>query len=151
MINVGREAMMAIGCIQAQRCHNGKCPTGVATQNPWSVRGLLPELKARRLANYVLTLRKEILAFSRACGATHPAAVSLDQVDVLDDRFGAQSACELLDYEPDWGVPRRLWPDAEMLQEPGCGQVSGGAQRARLLKKVGSAGHSCELVYAAQL
>jgi glutamate synthase domain-containing protein 2 len=32
MINVVREAMLAIGCIQAQRCHTGGCPTGVATQ-----------------------------------------------------------------------------------------------------------------------
>ena len=34
MINVGREAMLAIGCIQAQRCHTGACPTGVATNRP---------------------------------------------------------------------------------------------------------------------
>ena len=34
MVNVGREAMMAIGCIQAQKCHTDHCPTGVATQNP---------------------------------------------------------------------------------------------------------------------
>ena len=53
MVNVGREAMMAIGCIQAQRCHTGRCPTGVATQNPWLVRGLDPEIKAARAANYV--------------------------------------------------------------------------------------------------
>ena len=58
MVNVAHEAMMAIGCIQAQRCHTGKCPTGVATQNPWLVHGLDPELKAARPANYVLTLRK---------------------------------------------------------------------------------------------
>jgi glutamate synthase domain-containing protein 2 len=30
-INVAREAMMSVGCIQAQRCHTGHCPTGVAT------------------------------------------------------------------------------------------------------------------------
>ena len=35
MINVGREAMLSIGCIQAQRCHTNHCPTGVTTQNPW--------------------------------------------------------------------------------------------------------------------
>jgi glutamate synthase domain-containing protein 2 len=62
MVNVAREAMMAIGCIQAQRCHTGRCPTGVATQNPWLVHGLDPELKAARLANYVITLRKDLLA-----------------------------------------------------------------------------------------
>ena len=54
MINVGREAMMAIGCIQAQQCHTNHCPTGVATQNPWLVRGLDPTLKAARLANYIV-------------------------------------------------------------------------------------------------
>jgi glutamate synthase (ferredoxin) len=105
MVNVAREAMMAIGCIQAQRCHTGRCPTGVATQNPWLVHGLDPELKAARLANYVLTLRKDLLALSRACGVTHPALISLDHVDVLDDRFGATSAREIFGYEPDWGVP----------------------------------------------
>jgi glutamate synthase domain-containing protein 2 len=106
MVNVAREAMMAIGCIQAQRCHTGRCPTGVATQNPWLVHGLDPELKAARLANYVLTVRKELLALSRACGVEHPALVSLDHVEVLDDRFGSMSARELFGYEPGWGVPR---------------------------------------------
>jgi glutamate synthase (ferredoxin) len=110
MVNVAREAMMAIGCVQAQRCHTGRCPTGVATQNPWLVRGLDPELKAARLANYVLTLRKELLALSRACGVIHPGLVSLDHVDVLDDRFGATSAREIFGYEPGWGVP--VMPDA---------------------------------------
>lgn len=110
MVNVAREAMMAIGCVQAQRCHTGRCPTGVATQNPWLVRGLDPELKAARFANYVLTLRKELLALSRACGVAHPGLVSLDHVDVLDDRFGARSAREIFGYEPGWGVP--AMPDA---------------------------------------
>ncbi len=32
LLNVGREAMLAVGCIQAQRCHTGHCPTGVATR-----------------------------------------------------------------------------------------------------------------------
>ncbi|MGA7756982.1 MAG: FMN-binding glutamate synthase family protein [Ilumatobacteraceae bacterium] len=105
MVNVAREAMMAIGCIQAQRCHTGKCPTGVATQNPWLVHGLDPELKAARLANYIITLRKDLLSLSRACGVRHPALISLDHVDVLDDRFGASSARAIFDYEPDWGVP----------------------------------------------
>jgi glutamate synthase domain-containing protein 2 len=54
IINVGREAMMAVGCIQAQICHTGKCPTGVATQNKWLMRGLDPTDKAARLANYIV-------------------------------------------------------------------------------------------------
>ena len=110
MVNVAREAMMSIGCIQAQRCHTGRCPTGVATQNPWLVHGLDPELKAARLANYVLTLRKELLALSRACGVDHPALISLDHIDVLDDRFGASSARDVFGYEPGWGLPATSGP-----------------------------------------
>ena len=61
MINVAREAMLSIGCIQAQHCHTGHCPTGVATQNKWLMRGLDPTLKSARLANYLATLRKELV------------------------------------------------------------------------------------------
>jgi glutamate synthase domain-containing protein 2 len=35
VINVAREAMMSIGCIQAQSCHTNRCPTGIATNNKW--------------------------------------------------------------------------------------------------------------------
>jgi glutamate synthase domain-containing protein 2 len=57
MINVGREAMLAIGCVQAQRCHTGGCPTGVATPNRWLMRGLDPDVKHARAANYIRALR----------------------------------------------------------------------------------------------
>ena len=50
LINVGREALLAIGCIQAQRCHTNHCPTGITTQHPWLIRGPNPTLKAARLA-----------------------------------------------------------------------------------------------------
>ena len=61
MVNVGREAMLAIGCIQAQKCHTDTCPTGVATQNKWLSHGLDPTLKSVRAANYVKTLRRDLL------------------------------------------------------------------------------------------
>jgi len=105
LINVGREAMLSVGCIQAQRCHTGHCPTGVATQNRWLMRGLDPKFKAGRLANYVVTLRKELQLLSRACGVPHPAFVTSDRVEILDDRFGAVSVRELFDYQPNWGLP----------------------------------------------
>jgi glutamate synthase (ferredoxin) len=104
-INVGREAMMAVGCIQAQRCHTNHCPTGVATHHPWLVRGVDPTSKAARLANYILTLRKEVLAVSRACGVPHPALITADQLELLDDRFGAQTIAELFGYGRGFGLP----------------------------------------------
>ncbi len=105
MINVAREAMMAIGCIQAQRCHTGHCPTGVATQNKWLMRGLDPTDKAARLANYVVQLRKELMQLSHACGVPHPALVTADRFDILDGQYGAASAQDVFDYLPGWGRP----------------------------------------------
>jgi len=106
MINVAREAMLAVGCIQAQRCHTGHCPTGVATQNRWLMRGLDPTLKSARVANYVTTLRKELLHLANACGHSHPALVPLDHFTILDDGFGARPAREVFGYEGDWGLPK---------------------------------------------
>jgi glutamate synthase domain-containing protein 2 len=105
MIAVAREAMLSIGCIQAQRCHNGHCPTGVATQNRWLVRGLDPMLKADRLANYVTTLRKEVLALSRACGVVHPALITSEHLEILDAHFGSATLPQLFGYELSYGLP----------------------------------------------
>ncbi|RMH22535.1 MAG: FMN-binding glutamate synthase family protein [Acidobacteria bacterium] len=105
LINVGREAMLAIGCIQAQRCHTGHCPTGVATQNRWLMHGLDPSSKAARLANYVTIMRKELLRLSRACGVAHPACVTADHMEILDDQFAGHPVRDVFGYHPDWGVP----------------------------------------------
>ncbi len=91
MINVARTAMLAIGCIQAQICHTGKCPTGVATQDKWLMRGLDPTDKSARLANYITTLRKEVLQLCRACGVAHPGDMKMEHFEVLDDRFQARA------------------------------------------------------------
>ena len=113
LINVGREAMMAVGCIQAQRCHTNHCPTGVATQSRWLARGLDPTLKSARLANYVMTLRKELLMVSRACGVPHPALMTSKHFELLDGRSGGVTAEELFGYQGDGGLPHRrvhpLW------------------------------------------
>ncbi len=105
MINVAREAMLAVGCIQAQQCHTGHCPTGVATQSAWLMRGLDPTLKAARLANYLMTLRKELLALAHACGEPHPALVALDRLEIVNPGFSSRSAREVFGYQERWGMP----------------------------------------------
>jgi len=105
MVNVAREAMLSIGCIQALRCHTGHCPTGVATQSEWLIRGLDPTLKSARLANYIITLRKELLQLSHACGVCHPALVGGDHIEILDGQFGARSVYDLFGYGEGWALP----------------------------------------------
>ena len=86
-INVAREAMMSIGCIQAQVCHNNTCPSGVATQSKWLQRGIDVPLKSDRLAQYFKTFRKEFLEITHAAGYEHPCEFTMQDVDVnIDDR-----------------------------------------------------------------
>ena len=99
MVGVAREAMLAIGCIQAQRCHNGHCPTGVATQNKWLVRGLDPRDKGARLANYLTTLRKETMWLTRAAGYHHPAELTLDDFELLHGLYETRSPKEVFGYD----------------------------------------------------
>jgi glutamate synthase domain-containing protein 2 len=99
MISVGREAMLAIGCIQAQECHTGHCPTGVATQKKWLMRGLDPTDKSARLANYLVTLRKEILQLCHAVGVEHPACVTPQMFEVLGENYQTLSLDECFDLE----------------------------------------------------
>ncbi len=105
MINVAREAMLSIGCIQAQRCHTGFCPTGIATQNKWLMRGLDPTLKSARLANYLVSLRKELRRLCKACGLPHPSLVTMDQFEILTDGLKTASASEVFDYQSEWSLP----------------------------------------------
>jgi glutamate synthase (ferredoxin) len=95
LVSVGREALLAIGCIQSQRCHTNRCPTGITTHNRWLMRGLDPTFKSARLANYIVSLRKEVLALSRACGVEHPSLVAADQLEILDGRFEGATVADV--------------------------------------------------------
>ena len=47
--NSARGFMFALGCIQAQTCHSGNCPTGVTTQDPKRQLALVVTDKAERV------------------------------------------------------------------------------------------------------
>jgi glutamate synthase domain-containing protein 2 len=105
MVNVAREAMLAIGCVQAQKCHTDTCPTGVATQNAWLAHGLDPALKSVRTANYIKTLRRDLVKVAEACGVEHPGLISTDSVEILDGRTASTPLSDVYGYAPDWGLP----------------------------------------------
>ncbi|HLR84366.1 MAG TPA: FMN-binding glutamate synthase family protein [Nocardioidaceae bacterium] len=119
MVNVAREAMLSIGCIQSQRCHTDKCPTGVATQDPWLVRGLDPDLKSARAANYIRTLRRDLLKVSEACGVAHPALIGVDDVEMASGTSNAVPLRETFGYAPGWGRPGEA--DREAITSIMCG------------------------------
>ena len=104
MVNVAREAMMSIGCIQSQKCHTDHCPTGVATQNPWLARGLDPVSKAERCAQYIRTFRKEMVKVTEAVGVAHPGLITAEDVDVFCGDYEARSLRDVYGYQDGWGT-----------------------------------------------
>jgi glutamate synthase domain-containing protein 2 len=67
-----RAMMFALGCIQARRCNTNACPTGVATQDPELVRGLVVSDKATRVANFHRNTVKAFCEIIAAAGLDHP-------------------------------------------------------------------------------
>lgn len=63
-----RGMMFALGCIQALICDSGKCPVGVATQNPSLYKGLDPADKSVRVFNFHLNTIKATKEMMEACG-----------------------------------------------------------------------------------
>ncbi|HET8753042.1 MAG TPA: FMN-binding glutamate synthase family protein, partial [Salinimicrobium sp.] len=81
-INVAREAMFSIGCIQAQQCHLNTCPSGVATQSKWLQAGINVKEKSERVNYYFTKFKKELLEITYACGYEHPCQFTMDDVDI---------------------------------------------------------------------
>jgi glutamate synthase (ferredoxin) len=100
LINIARESMLAIGCIQAQKCHTGHCPTGVATHDRGLQRGLEPVLQAGRFARYLKSFRNELLAITHACGYKHPSEFTGDDVEISTGPAQFRTLRDLEGYTP---------------------------------------------------
>jgi len=99
-INVAREAMMSIGCIQAQICHTNRCPAGVATQSKWLQSGINVPLKSERLAQYFKTFRKEFVEVTNAAGYEHPCQFTMNDIQVnVDDDYLSSDLKTVYGYE----------------------------------------------------
>ena len=70
--NVARGFMFAVGCIQAQTCHTGNCPTGVTTQDASRQRALFVPSKAERVTNFHRETIKSLAEMLAAAGMTSP-------------------------------------------------------------------------------
>jgi glutamate synthase domain-containing protein 2 len=78
-----RGFMFALGCIQAMRCHENTCPTGVTTHNHRLQRGLVVEEKYLRVANYARNLNREIDMIAHSCGCRHARELKREHVRIV--------------------------------------------------------------------
>ncbi len=120
--NSARAFMFAVGCIQAQACHTGKCPTGVTTQDPKRQRALVVEDKSERVANYHASTLRALAELVAAAGLSHPdqlrphhiaRRISSTQVRVLSALFPDMRKGELLEGKYRQTLFRATWPMAQ--------------------------------------
>jgi glutamate synthase domain-containing protein 2 len=79
-VAIGTAAMMAAGCQQYRQCHTGRCPVGIATQDPELRARFDIEEAARRVGNYLSVCTHELQEFSRLAG--HDDVHSLSIADL---------------------------------------------------------------------
>jgi len=70
--NAARGFMFAVGCIQAQQCHTGRCPTGVTSQDRSRQRAVSVADKSQRVANFHRETVKALAELIGAAGLGHP-------------------------------------------------------------------------------
>ncbi len=70
--NVARGFMFAVGCIQAQTCHTGHCPTGVTSQDPLRQRAIVVTDKAERVFNFHRETVHSLAELLAAAGMSSP-------------------------------------------------------------------------------
>jgi len=78
--NSARGFMFALGCIQAQSCHTGNCPTGVATQDPMRQRALVVPTKMERVWRFHQNTLVALQELVQAAGLQHPNDISASHI-----------------------------------------------------------------------
>ncbi|MGV3725543.1 FMN-binding glutamate synthase family protein [Hydrogenophaga sp.] len=74
--NSARGFMFALGCIQAQSCHTGHCPTGVTTQHPVRQQALVVPDKAERVFHFHQNTLMALQELVQAAGLQHPSQIT---------------------------------------------------------------------------
>jgi glutamate synthase domain-containing protein 2 len=78
--NSARGFMFALGCIQAQHCHTGSCPTGVTTQDPLRQQSLVVPDKAERVYNFHQQTLHALQELVQAAGLDHPQGITAHHI-----------------------------------------------------------------------
>ena len=118
--NSARGFMFSLGCIQAQSCHTGNCPTGVTTQDAHRQQALVVPDKAERVYQYHQKTLEALKEMVQAAGLQHPQditafhisqRVSDNEVRLLANVMPRVKAGSLLDdnIEDDHKVYKNYW------------------------------------------
>jgi glutamate synthase domain-containing protein 2 len=96
--NSARGFMFALGCIQAQACHTGHCPTGVTTQDPLRQRAINVPDKATRVASFHQNTLKALKELVEAAGLCHPQEITAQHIVHRLDKHEVRLLANLLPF-----------------------------------------------------
>ncbi len=75
-----RGMMLSLGCIQARLCNKNTCPTGITTQNPQLVAGLVVSDKKVRVANFHEETVNSFVELLGAAGIENPRELTRSHI-----------------------------------------------------------------------
>jgi len=124
--NSARGFMFALGCLQAQTCHTGNCPTGVTTQDPLRQQALVVPTKAERVFRFHENTLEALKELVQAAGLQHPGEITASHIVRRTVEQEVRLLINLLPFvrpgsllaairgEADWphNVYRLYWPHA---------------------------------------
>ena len=86
-VAIATAAMIAIGCQQYRICQTGKCPVGIATQDPELRKRFNVEKSSQRLTNYFNVINEELKTFARITGNTNIHDLSVYDLVTTNDEI----------------------------------------------------------------
>lgn len=86
-VAIATAAMIAIGCQQYRICQTGKCPVGIATQDPELRKRFNVEKSSQRLTNYFNVINEELKTFARITGNTNIHDLSVYDLATTNDEI----------------------------------------------------------------
>lgn len=99
MVNVARGFLFSLGCIQALQCNKNTCPAGITTHNPELMQGLDVDAKAKRVANFVKTMTKEVEMIAHSCGVAEPRLLNRHHARIMmQDEIASKWLSEIYPY-----------------------------------------------------
>jgi glutamate synthase domain-containing protein 2 len=98
--NSARGFMFALGCIQAQTCHTGNCPTGVTTQDDQRARALVVPTKGERVYQFHRSTLLALRELVQAAGLTHPNQITAHHIMRRNTRHSVKPLSHLLPAMP---------------------------------------------------
>jgi len=98
------EKELGVSAGECYHCHTGRCPVGVATQDPKLRKRLNPDDAALRVYNYLHSMTLEAQLLARACGKTNIHSLEPEDLAALTMEASAMAKVPLAGTDHTVGV-----------------------------------------------